>query len=99
MAGGVELLLPRMMDAVLEGVQYLVLAQALDRDDEGKAEAGLVAGVEIGEAGEFRLCQAVEAGAGLFLAAVLGEFAGNGQPAIWRRSRPALVILAKRQEV
>ena len=43
----------------------LLLGRALDREDEGKAEALLVGVIELGEARELRRAQTIEAGARL----------------------------------
>ena len=67
-------------DARFEGREDIVLAEPLDRDDEGKAEFLDIGRVELGEAGMFAGAQPVETGAGLLLA---------GCPRSVRRQSPA----------
>ena len=62
---GGELGLAVVVQAPLERGQNLGLAQALDGDDEGKAEARPVGVVEPGEGGALRVGQPVEPGRGL----------------------------------
>jgi hypothetical protein len=80
-AGGFEFLMAGVMDAVFEGVEYLVAVKTLDGDDERKAETSCVSGVKIREAFEFSGRQAIEPSAGLLASAVGCQFSRNCEPA------------------
>ncbi len=54
-----------------------VAVRALDGEDEGKAEFGVVVGVEALQRGEFLGAAQVQAGFGLFVARFRGQFAGD----------------------
>jgi hypothetical protein len=78
-AGRFKLGLGVIGDTRFKGLENVVLAEALDGDDERKPEIAHVARIELGEAGMLLLAQPVEPGACLFRGRFRSQLSGNGQ--------------------